>query len=144
LPAPWQAENLGHVNFTGVEASFEFRLRQQRFDVAYTGLYGQQNALGQLQSLYVFNYPSNDAVLRWQGKLPWNFVARTRVGVVKRYASDPYALWDASLGREFKNLSAHLALANLTNTGYREIQGVAMPGRSVVFGMDVFIRTKKH
>jgi iron complex outermembrane receptor protein len=142
-PAPWQAENLGHVNFTGVEASFDVRLKNQRIDVAYTGLYGVQNALGNLQSLYVFNYPSNDAVVTWQGKLPGNFVARSRLGVVKRYPSDPYALWDASVGREFRNVSAHLAFANLTNTGYQEIQGVAMPGRSVVFGMDVFVRKKR-
>ena len=143
-PAPWQAENLGHVNFTGVEASFEVRLPGQRIDVAYTGLYGAQDALGALQSLYVFNYPSNDAVVSWQGKLPGKVLARTRLGVVKRYSSDPYALWDATVGREFRNVSAHLALTNITNTGYQEIQGVAMPGRGVVFGMDVFVRGKKR
>ena len=60
--------------------------------------------------------------------------------MVKRYRSDPYALWDVSVGRELRNVSAHLAFSNLINTGYQEIQGVAMPGRSVVFGMDVFVR----
>ncbi len=141
--APWQAENLGHVNFTGVETLFEVRLRNQRIDVAYTGLYGVQNALGGLESLYVFNYPSNDVVVTWQGKLPGSFAARSRLGIVKRYPSDPYALWDVNVGRELRNVSAHLALSNLINTGYQEIQGVAMPGRSVVFGMDVFVRKKR-
>lgn len=145
LPSdPWQAENLARLNFTGVEASFLVRLRHQQFDVAYTGLYGAQSALGGLESEYVFNFPSNDARASWQGTLPGKIVARSRIGVVKRYARDPYPLWDATVGREFKNVSAHLSFANLTNTGYQEIQGVAMPGRSVVFGMDVFVKGKQH
>jgi len=142
--APWQAENIARLNFTGVEASFEYRVHRQRIDVAYTGLYGAQSALGGLQSEYVFNYPSNDARVSWRGTLPGNFVARSRIGVVKRYGRDPYALWDASVGREFKNVSAHLAFSNLTNTGYQEIEGVAMPGRSIILGMDVFVRGKKQ
>jgi len=141
---PYQAENIGRLNFTGVEASFEVRLQGQRIDVAYTGLYGAQSLPSGFQYEYVSNYPSNDAVVRWQGKLPGNFVARSRIGVVKRYGRDPYALWDASIGHEFKNVSAHLALSNLTNTGYQEIVGVAMPGRSIVFGMDVFVRGRKR
>jgi iron complex outermembrane receptor protein len=107
-------------------------------------LYGAQSLPSGFQYEYVSNYPSNDAVVRWQGKLPGNFVARSRIGVVKRYGRDPYALWDASIGREVKNVSAHLALSNLTNTGYQEIVGVAMPGRSIVFGMDVFVRGRKR
>ncbi|MGB8013682.1 MAG: TonB-dependent receptor [Terriglobales bacterium] len=141
---PWQAENIARLNFTGVEASFEYRLHEQRFDVAYTGLYGTQGALNGLQSEYIFNYPSNDAALSWQGMLPGKIVARSRIGVVQRYGRDPYALWDASVGREFRNVRAHLAFSNLTNTGYQEITGVAMPGRSIIFGMDVFVRGKKQ
>jgi iron complex outermembrane receptor protein len=142
--ASYQAENIGRLNFTGVEASFEIRLQGQRIDVAYNGLYGAQSLPSGFQYEYLSNYPSNHAVVRWQGKLPRSFVARSRLGVVKRYRSDPYALWDASVGREFKNVSVHLALSNLTNTGYQEIVGVAMPGHSFVFGMDVFVRGKKR
>jgi iron complex outermembrane receptor protein len=140
----WQAENIAQLNFTGADASIEMRLGRQRFDVAYTGLFGSESALGGLQSEYIFNYPSNNARVSWQGTLPGNIVARTRLAVVQRYARDPYALWDASVGREFKNFGAHLAFSNLTNTGYQEIAGVAMPGRSIIFGMDVFVRGKKR
>ena len=139
---PSRQKTLRGLNFTGAEASFGVRVRRQRFDVAYTRVYGAQSVLSGLVSEYVFNYPSNDAVMSWQGMLPGKFVARSRIGVVQRYARDPYALWDASVGREFKNLSAHLAFANLTNTGYQEIPGVAMPGRSIMFGMDVFVEEK--
>jgi iron complex outermembrane receptor protein len=141
----WHAENLGRVDFTGVETSFELRLpHRQRLGVSYTGLYGAQSALNGLESEYVFNYPVNDAVISWQGTLPGNMVARSRIGITERYARDPYALWDASLGREFRRVDVHLAFSNLTNSQYQEVEGVAMPGRSVVFGMDLFMTGKKR
>lgn len=97
-----------------------------------------------LESRYVFNYPVNDAVVSWQGALPGNLVARSRIGVTERYTRDPYALWDASIGREFSHLAAHLAFSNVTGTQYQEIEGVTMPGRSVVFGMDLFVTPNKR
>jgi len=60
--------------------------------------------------------------------------------VIGRYSSDPYALWDAALAREFSHVAAHLVLSNLSDTRYEEIPGVIMPGRSVIFGLDFFLR----
>jgi iron complex outermembrane recepter protein len=75
----WHAENLGRVDFTGVETSFELSLpHRQRLAASYTGLYGAQSALNGLESEYVFDYPVNDAVISWQGALPGNLVARSR------------------------------------------------------------------
>ncbi len=141
---PYQVENIGSLNFTGAEATFGVRVRRQQFNVAYTRLYSAQGPPTGHVSEYAFNYPSNDAVVSWQGTLPEKVVARSRIGVVQRYGREPYALWDASVGREFKNVDAHLAFSNLTNTAYQEVLGVAMPGRNVVFGMDVFVRGKKR
>jgi iron complex outermembrane receptor protein len=141
---PYQVENIASLNFTGAEASFGVRLHDQRIELAYTRVYSAQGPLPGFVSEYAFQYPSHDAVVSWQGMLPGKVVARSRIGVVQRYATGPYALWDASVGREFKMMDAHLAFSNLTNTGYQEIPGVAMPGRSVIFGMDVFVRGKKR
>jgi iron complex outermembrane recepter protein len=136
----WHAANLDRLNFTGVETSLEVRLPQrQQVNIAYTALHGAQEALNGLQSKYVFNYPVQDAVLSWQGILPGNFVARSRLGVISRYARDPYALWDLAVAREFPHVAAHLGFSNLTDTQYQEIDGVAMPGRSVVFGLEFFV-----
>jgi iron complex outermembrane recepter protein len=133
----WHAENIGSVNFTGVETSTLIRLpREQRLQVGYTGLYGAQNSLNGLESEYVFNYPVDDAFVAWQGMLPARIQARTRIGAIDRYQRDAYALWDLSLARQFNHVAAHLALANITNTNYQEIPGVVMPGRSVIFGLD--------
>jgi len=98
--------------------------------------------LAGLQTKYAFNYPRHDAVLAWNGNLPGRFIARTRLGVIDRYQSDPYAIWDAALVREFHHVAAHLALANISDTDYQEIPGVVMPGRSVVFGLDFFWRSR--
>jgi iron complex outermembrane recepter protein len=140
---PWQAENIGRLNFIGVETSLEVRLpRRQTLEFAFTGLHGAQSALNGLQSKYLFNYPIADGVITWQGVLPGNFVARTRIGVTDRFGRDPYGIWDASVGREFHNVAAHLGFSNLTGTQYQEIEGVVMPGRSVVFGIEFFMAKK--
>ena len=139
----WHAENIDVLNFTGVETSLTVRLpRRQRLQFAYTGLYGNLQSLNGLQSEYTSNYPVDDGSVTWQGMLPGSVVARTRIGVIDRYNGYRYALWDLSVAREFHYVAAHLGLSNLTNTQYQEIQGVAMPGRSVVFGLE-FILSKK-
>jgi hypothetical protein len=143
IPNVYHAENLQHLNFTGVEGSVDFRLSdQQHLEIAYTALYGSQETLSGLQTKYAFNYPSHDAVLAWNGKLPGRFIARTRLGVIGRYHSDPYAIWDAAIAREFNHVAAHLAFQNISDTQYQEIPGVIMPGRSVVFGLNFFWRSR--
>lgn len=139
--APYRAENIQSLNFTGVEFSCEVRLpHDQRLEAAYTGLHGAQQALQGLESKYTFNYPTHDGLIAWNGRLPWRMTARSRLGVVDRYARDPYGLWDAAIAREFNHVAAHLVLSNISNTQYEEIPGVIMPGRSVVFGLDFFLR----
>ena len=143
IPNVYHAENLQHLNFTGVEGSVDVRLsHEQHVQIAYTYLYGAQKTLTGLQTKYAFDYPRHDAVLAWNGKLPGRFIARTRLGVIDRYQSDPYALWDAAIVREFNHVAAHLAFANIIDTQYQEIPGVIMPGRSVVLGLDFFWRAR--
>ncbi len=139
----YHAANIQSLNFTGVEAMLEVRLpRRQRLQFAYTGLHGAQDALNGLQSKYVFNYPVHDGLISWQGVLPRNLIVRSRVGVVSRFERDPYAVWDTALAKEFEHIAAHLGFSNLTDTQYEEIQGVAMPGRGVVFGVEFILRSR--
>jgi iron complex outermembrane recepter protein len=142
-PDVYHAENLQHLNFVGVESSVELRLpREQHLQFVYTTLHGAQQALSGLQTKYAFNYPVNDGMISWNGRLPGNLVARTRIGVVDRFSQDPYGLWDAAVAREFSHVAAHLVLSNITDTQYQEIQGILMPGRSVVLGLDFFLRAR--
>jgi iron complex outermembrane receptor protein len=139
----YHAENLQRLNFFGVETSAELRLPHDgRLQFSYTALRGAQQSLGALQTKYVFNYPANDGMVAWTGRLPGRMIARTRIGLVDRLARDPYGLWDAAVMREFPHFAAHMVLSNLTNTGYEEIPGVIMPGRSIIFGLDFFLRER--
>jgi iron complex outermembrane receptor protein len=144
-PTVYIATNIQSLNFTGVETSLEARLpHQQRVRLSYSGLYGVQRTLNGQQTKYTFNYPVHDAIVSWQGVLPGKFIAGSRVGVVSRYQRDPYALWEASLGREFRYVRAHLSLANITDTQYEEIDGVIMPGRTVLFGLEFRLVRERH
>jgi iron complex outermembrane receptor protein len=141
VPTIYHAENLQKLDFTGVEISAEASFaHHQRLRFAYTELYGVQNELHGLQTKYTFNYPRHDGMIAWYGSLPGKLVARSRLGVLDRYGSSAYALWDAALAREFSRVAAHLTLSNISDTHYQEIAGVIMPGRSIVFGIDFFWR----
>jgi iron complex outermembrane receptor protein len=85
----------------------------------------------------VFNYPTQNAVVSWQILTPLGILARTRLGVVKRYQLNPYALWDVSVAWTRTRVRPYLQLTNLTNTSYEEILGVNMPGRAVMVGVEI-------
>jgi iron complex outermembrane receptor protein len=141
---PWEAANIQRLRFTGVETSLTLRLpRAQQIVFAYSGLHGAQDALAGLQSRYVFNYPIHNAVASWQGRLPMKLLARTRIGATERYARDPYGIWDVALSRSFAYVTTRFGLTNITDTGYEEIKGVPMPGRSVMFGLEFVIPKPK-
>ncbi len=139
----YQARNLNALSFTGVAAAARWQVNgANQVTFAYEVLTGAQQALNGLLSKYLFNYPVNNASMQWLARLPGNIQMRTRVGVVERYNNDPYALWDLALSRQFRYVRPFLQLANLANTSYQEIAGVAMPGRSIVGGMELLLSRK--
>jgi iron complex outermembrane receptor protein len=62
-------------------------------------------------------------------------VARTQFAVIQRVGQTAYPLWSAALARSTGRVRPYLRLANLSNTGYEELAGVPMPGRSVTGGL---------
>lgn len=132
----WRATNIHRLRFTGVEAAFTARLRRRHeLDFRYTGLKGARTPLPGVQSRYVFNYPVHSGVVALTG-IGRGIAARLRVGVLQRYARDPYALVDLSLARATGRLRPFLQLTNVGNTAYEEIAGVPMPGRAIVAGLE--------
>jgi outer membrane cobalamin receptor len=133
----WRAANLSGVAFTGVESSVHWQATtRQALQFSATTLSGAQSALHGLQSEYIFNYPVNNANMEWIGQVA-GFIVRNRVGVVQRYQQDPYPVWDASVARERGWVHPYLQMTNLSNTGYEEIEGVRMQGRSFVGGLEL-------
>jgi iron complex outermembrane recepter protein len=141
--AVWQALNIDSLNFTGVESSLRYLVaRRQTVEVLYTWLLGAQNTVPFAETKYNFNYPSSSGVVAWSGSLPWQLDFRTRVGVLNRISQNPYALWDFYAASSRGKVHPFIQIANITSTSYQEIQGVAMPGRSVIGGVEFLFRGK--
>lgn len=141
---PWQASNLPGLHFLGVESSVNWKLsRTSQLKFSWALLQGAQSALHGLQSEYVFNYPVNNGRVEWSWNGMHSMLLESRLGVVQRYQSTPYPVWDESLAREGGRVRPYLQITNLSNTGYEEILGVRMPGRSFVGGLEFTIARRK-
>jgi iron complex outermembrane receptor protein len=133
----WRAANFNDLHFSGVEAGVTIRpASAQTLEFRYTALHGAETNTTGLTWKYTFNYPSNDAVATWQAKLPGGFLARTRIGVVQRYQSSAYALWDAYLADRRGRWTPFAQFTNIANTHYSEVLGVVMPTRAAVVGIE--------
>jgi len=134
--ALWRAVNLSGLHFAGVESSLTWiPVRSQKVQVAWTALHGAQAALHGLQSEYVFNYPVQNIHAVWTATVHRNWTVSNAVQLVQRYQQSVYPVWNAALVRQTGAIRPYVRLANLSNTGYQEIEGVNMPGRSVIAGI---------
>ena len=134
----WHATNLSGLRFAGVESAATWiPAKSQRVQIAWTSLNGAQRALNGLQSEYVFNYPVNNIRATWDATLHRSWLIHNAVQIAQRYRSTPYPVWNAALSRKAGRLRPYLRFDNLSNTGYQEISGVAMPGRSITGGLAI-------
>ena len=142
--AVWQATNIDQLVFRGAEASLHAPLtHSQELDFSYTVMHGFHQAMPGIQSEYAFWYPAQSGVFSWRAQLPHGLLARSRVGVLDRYAYKTYGVWDVYLARSAGRIHPFVQLTNLTNTSYQEVQMVAMPGRAVVAGVEVSVFSGK-
>jgi iron complex outermembrane receptor protein len=133
----WRATNFDRLRFTGIEATFRTMLaRRNTIEVSYTGIHGAQNALAGAISRYVFNYPIHEGIAQWQSSWRHDLLTRVRVGALERFARDPYAVLDLYAAWAHGRVRPFFQLTNATNTIYQEIQGVQMPTRSVLGGLE--------
>jgi iron complex outermembrane receptor protein len=136
----WRATNFQSLRFTGVEAGLTTVVSQRHhLDFRYTWLDGAQDRVPGYVSLYVFNYPRHSGVFGWQATLPGDLVARSRLGALKRFGREPYAVWDLYVARVKGRIHPFVQLSNLTAASYQEILGVAMPGREVMVGVEMAV-----
>ncbi|HEY1949626.1 MAG TPA: TonB-dependent receptor [Bryobacteraceae bacterium] len=141
----WQATNFAKLTFTGVEASLVWSMQNSgRLEIQYTGLHGAEGALNGYQSEYVFNYPTQQAVVSWERSSSRGWLARVRLGVTNQYQRNAYALVDGYLAWTRSPLHPYLRLTNLTNTDYQPVYGVVMPGRAALIGMEWCVLCQKR
>ena len=135
---PWQAANLSGLRFAGMESSVTWLpAKAQTVRIGWTGLHGAQNALHGLESEYVFNYPVENVHATWTSALGHALTLSNTVQIAQRYQQTAYPVWGATLMRDAGKIRPYLRLSNLSNTGYQEISGVAMPGRSISGGFAI-------
>ncbi|MDQ2776067.1 MAG: TonB-dependent receptor [Acidobacteriota bacterium] len=136
----WQAMNFDRLNFVGWEATVSLSLPYaQLVSAEYTGLHGASAALDGFQSKYVFNYPTQEAVLAWQRSSPRGWIARIRTGVTDQYQRSTYVLVDASAAWTRSRFHPYVRVTNLTNADYQPVYGVTMPGRAALAGLELCV-----
>lgn len=137
-PQIYAAENIHNLNFTGTEVALRWQLpRQQKIAVGYTAMYGSGTNLNPVATKYALNYPVHAGVATWWSRTPGGLDSRFRVAAVQRYQSGAYPLVEWTVGRQFQYWKPYVQLTNLTDTKYQEIQGLPMPGRGVIAGMEM-------
>jgi outer membrane cobalamin receptor len=142
--AKYEATNTGSLAFTGGEMALHLRLApvagvmSQQVDLAYTGIHASRSAPPGLISAYVFNYAAQNGSFSWTGRVGSQVVARSQVAVVQRVGQTAYPLWSVALARSMGRVRPYVRFANLSNTGYEELPGIPMPGRSVTGGVALF------
>jgi iron complex outermembrane receptor protein len=144
----WCAVNLSGLRFAGAESSVTWSpVKGQKVQAAWTGLIGEQPPLHGMQSEYALNYPVLNFHATWTAALGHALIMTNSVAVTKPYQqpgnppwnSNPYPVWNAALAHNSGKLRPYLRLGNLSNTGYQEISGVAMPGRSITGGVSLWL-----
>ena len=131
----WCAANLNGLHFAGVESAFTWiPAKSQSVRIAWTALHGAQTALHGLESEYVFNYPVQNIHASWTVNFPHAITLTNAVQLAQRYQQTVYPVWNATLARDSGRLRPYLRFTNLSNTGYQEIAGVAMPPRGIMGG----------
>jgi len=81
-------------------------------------------------------------VFQWQITPRKNFLLRTRVGAIKREQRSAYALWDIYAAIPRGKVHPFLQVTNTANTSYQSVPGVAMPGRTIVGGIELVLRKR--
>lgn len=143
----WRAMNFDRLNFIGAEAEFSISLpAAQTLAVGYTALHGAEAALNGYQSKYVFNYPTQQAVVSWERLVNPGLIARVRTGITNQYQRNAYVLVDASLGWTRSRIHPYVRATNLANVDYQPVLGVVMPGRALTGGLEflVFGQSPQH
>jgi iron complex outermembrane receptor protein len=144
----WCAVNLSGLHFAGAESSATWiPAKGQKVQVAWTGLIGAQPPLNGLQSEYALNYPVQNLHATWTAALGHALIVTNSVALTKPYQqagnpprnATPYPVWNAALTHDAGKVRPYLRLGNLSNTGYEEINGVAMPGRSITGGVALWL-----
>jgi iron complex outermembrane receptor protein len=132
----WHATNVRDVTSTGFEASISRRFSAALFRLYYSLLKVDAPELTVL-SKYVLEYARHQS--GGSVSLPLGFGLRAAVNVDHRHRNDgqSYDLVSGRISRQLFAAEVFVDGTNLLNENYREIAGVAMPGRWITVGVAI-------
>jgi len=64
------------------------------------------------------------------------------VGALERKERDPYVLCEIYAAMPHGKVHPFLQVSNVANTSYAEVQGVVMPGRQIMGGVELVLRKR--
>ncbi len=146
LSAKWQAINVPTLDLSGAEVSARLRVSDhQQLTLAYTAVHSANLPSGYI-SEYAFNYAAQNAIFAWTadqlpaqifGSAGKQLTLRTQVNIVQKTTQTAYPLWDVNLARSAGAIRPYVRLLNLSNTGYAELPGIPMQGRTILGGVEI-------
>lgn len=141
---PWQATNLGKVDFRGVDLNLEVRsslkagaysLENIKFSYTYTDA---DNKSTQVQSKYALDVLKHSLNVGLSQRL-CGFDLGLQFYYQQRYLANTYLFGDFYLARRFTKqglvFEPFVKITNFTNAKYYEVSGVVEPGRWVQSGV---------
>ncbi|HEY5054986.1 MAG TPA: TonB-dependent receptor [Acidobacteriaceae bacterium] len=142
----WQAINISTLDLSGAEASARIRITgHQQLTLAYTAAHSADLPAGYI-SEYAFNYAAQNAIFAWTldqlptqifGPVARQVTLRTQINIVQKTTHTAYPLWDVNLARSTGAVRPYVRLLNLSNTGYTELPGIPMQGRTILGGVEI-------
>lgn len=141
---PWQATNLGRVNFKGVECGLGTRslftsrlLSVDQWDLSYN--YGEADyQTSGVLSKYALDILKHQVLLVSGGRV-FNFNFSCHLSYHQRRFGESYFLGDIIVSRKIKRngfvFEPFIAVDNVADTHYSEVGGVIQPGRWLKSGV---------
>ena len=134
LAAPYQATNIGHIAYSGVESLVTYRPSSaQQLLLGYTFIHAAPPPAG-LISEYAYNFASSKASATYLANFR-QLSARTSLEIVQQTTRTAYPLWSVALTRSQGLIRPYLRIDDLANVNYQELPGVPLPGRTIIGGI---------
>ena len=136
VASPFQATNVGHIAYSGVEASVSYRFAAtQQLGLGETYLHAGPPPAG-LISEYAYNYSSHNASLAYQATFARPQLAlRSQLSVIQQTGRTAYPLLSLDLTRTHGVVRPYVRIQNLANVSYEELPNIPQPGRTEMAGI---------
>ncbi|MPY87833.1 MAG: TonB-dependent receptor [Luteitalea sp.] len=133
----WRTTNIRRVATDGLEVGFSGPLGGSgHLGAQYSWLRTAAHDLA-LLSKYALDYAPHTVAVWGSAEVGAGIVAGPRIEYKRRTDGQRYWLADARISRRFGRLGLFVEASNVLDTDYREVAGVAMPGRWVRAGIEL-------